>query len=86
MGLVNVMILRKIDNHNVVLIIDSDVHNTLFKTLFSRLRDIAVLCAEVTAHFGRLSPEWLGVLKALCCSSTNSYGFVDLLLEVEVIM
>ncbi|KAK3742866.1 hypothetical protein QZH41_007773 [Actinostola sp. cb2023] len=49
-----------------------------------RLHDIGILCAEVTAHCGRLSSEWLGVLKALCCSSTNSYGFVDLLLEVEV--
>jgi len=52
--------------------------------IVDRLHDIAVLCAEVTAHFGRLSSEWLGVLKALCCSSSNTYGFVDLLLEVEV--
>lgn len=49
-----------------------------------RLYDIGVLCAEVTAHHGRLSSEWLGVLRALCCSSNSSSGFVDLLLEVDV--
>jgi len=55
-----------------------------FFLVIHRLFDIGVLCAEVTAHHGRLSSEWLGVLRALCCSSINSSGFVDLLLEVDV--
>lgn len=55
-----------------------------FLHIIHRLFDIGVLCAEVTAHHGRLSSEWLGVLRALCCSSNNSSGFVDLLLEVDV--
>ncbi|CAH3150356.1 unnamed protein product [Pocillopora meandrina] len=49
-----------------------------------RLYDIGVLCAEVTAHHDKLSSQWLGVLRALCCSSNSSSGFVDLLLEVDV--
>ncbi|EDO45182.1 predicted protein, partial [Nematostella vectensis] len=49
-----------------------------------RLYDIAVLCAEVTAHYSRLSSEWLGILKALCCSSSSAACFVDFLLEVDV--
>lgn len=56
----------------------------IFFHVMHRLFDIGVLCAEVTAHHGRLSSEWLGVLRALCCSSINSSGFVDLLLEVDV--
>ena len=58
------------------------MHTFLF--VINRLYDIGVLCAEVTAHHGRLSSEWLGVLRALCCSSNSSSGFVDLLLEVDV--
>ena len=58
----------------------------LFFPLRCRLFDIGVLCAEVTAHYTRLSSEWLGVLRALCCSSnsSDSQGFVDLLLEMDV--
>ena len=55
-----------------------------FVSSICRLYDIGVLCAEVTAHHGRLSSEWLGVLRALCLSSYSFSGFVDLLLEVDV--
>lgn len=57
---------------------------SFYYCIICRLYDIGVLCAEVTAHHGRLSSEWLGVLRALCCSSNSSSGFVDLLLEVDV--
>lgn len=62
----------------------TDVLLSFYYCIICRLYDIGVLCAEVTAHHGRLSSEWLGVLRALCCSSNSSSGFVDLLLEVDV--
>lgn len=55
--------------------------------LFSpvRVNDIGILCAELTAYCRSLSAEWLGILKALCCSSNNgNCGFNDLLCNVDV--
>ncbi|KAL7979597.1 hypothetical protein Chor_004755 [Crotalus horridus] len=50
-----------------------------------RVNDIAILCAELTGYCKLLSAEWLGVLKALCCSSNNgTCGFNDLLCNVDV--
>ncbi|XP_075535912.1 mediator of RNA polymerase II transcription subunit 12-like protein isoform X4 [Dermacentor variabilis] len=49
-----------------------------------RLNDISLLCAELTASCGLLSAEWLGVLKALCCSSNHACGFIDVLTQVDV--
>uniref|UniRef100_A0A671MJ58 Mediator of RNA polymerase II transcription subunit 12-like n=1 Tax=Sinocyclocheilus anshuiensis TaxID=1608454 RepID=A0A671MJ58_9TELE len=50
-----------------------------------RVNDIGILCAELTAYCRSLSAEWLGVLKALCCSSNNgNCGFNDLLCNVDV--
>ncbi|CAB1337452.1 unnamed protein product [Coregonus sp. 'balchen'] len=49
------------------------------------VNDIGILCAELTAYCRSLSAEWLGVLKALCCSSNNgNCGFNDLLCNVDV--
>lgn len=49
------------------------------------VNDIAILCAELTGYCKSLSAEWLGVLKALCCSSNNgTCGFNDLLCNVDV--
>ncbi|GCB73574.1 hypothetical protein scyTo_0002654 [Scyliorhinus torazame] len=48
-----------------------------------RINDIANLCAELTACCTVLSSEWLGVLKALCCSSNHVWGFNDLLCSVD---
>ena len=49
------------------------------------MNDIGILCAEMTAYCRSLSAEWLGVLKALCCSSNNgNCGFNDLLCNVDV--
>ncbi|MGH0165053.1 UNVERIFIED_CONTAM: hypothetical protein FKN15_004543 [Acipenser sinensis] len=49
-----------------------------------RINDMANLCAELTACCTVLSSEWLGVLKALCCSSNHVWGFNDLLCSVDV--
>uniref|UniRef100_A0A8C8SFF5 Mediator complex subunit 12L n=1 Tax=Pelusios castaneus TaxID=367368 RepID=A0A8C8SFF5_9SAUR len=49
-----------------------------------RINAIANLCAELTACCTVLSSEWLGVLKALCCSSNHVWGFNDLLCSVDV--
>uniref|UniRef100_A0A452IWQ1 Uncharacterized protein n=1 Tax=Gopherus agassizii TaxID=38772 RepID=A0A452IWQ1_9SAUR len=49
-----------------------------------RINDIANFCAELTACCTVLSSEWLGVLKALCCSSNHVWGFNDLLCSVDV--
>ncbi|KAM5165397.1 mediator of RNA polymerase II transcription subunit 12-like protein [Mantella aurantiaca] len=49
-----------------------------------RIYDISNLCAELTACCTVLSSEWLGVLKALCCSSNHVWGFNDLLCSVDV--
>lgn len=49
-----------------------------------RLCDLAILCAEVTARCNVLSADWLGVLKALCCSSNQKCGYYDLLTCVNV--
>uniref|UniRef100_A0A8C6J3C1 Uncharacterized protein n=1 Tax=Melopsittacus undulatus TaxID=13146 RepID=A0A8C6J3C1_MELUD len=49
-----------------------------------RINDIANLCSELTACCTVLSSEWLGVVKALCCSSNHVWGFNDLLCSVDV--
>lgn len=49
-----------------------------------RLNEISVLCAELTAKCNYLSAEWLGVLRALCCSSSHNYGFIDVLTQIDV--
>jgi len=45
---------------------------------------MSVLCAEVTAKCNSLSAEWLGVLKALCCSSNHNCGYLDVLTQIDV--
>ncbi|XP_060562886.1 mediator of RNA polymerase II transcription subunit 12-like protein [Ruditapes philippinarum] len=49
-----------------------------------RLNEISVLCAELTAKCNSLSAEWLGVLKALCCSSNHNCGYIDVLTQIDV--
>ena len=49
-----------------------------------RLYDLSVLCAEVASHIGGLNSEWLGVLKALCCTSLHGLGFDDLQETLDV--
>ncbi|NWS20748.1 MD12L protein, partial [Pachyramphus minor] len=49
-----------------------------------RINHIGNLCAELTSCCTVLSSEWLGVLKALCCSSNHVWGFNDLLCSVDV--
>ncbi|NWU18109.1 MD12L protein, partial [Cephalopterus ornatus] len=49
-----------------------------------RINDIGNLCAELTSCCTVLSSEWLGVVKALCCSSNHVWGFNDLLCSVDV--
>ncbi|KAL3848034.1 hypothetical protein ACJMK2_018917 [Sinanodonta woodiana] len=49
-----------------------------------KLNEISILCAELTARCNSLSAEWLGVLKALCCSSNHSCGFIDVLTQIDV--
>ena len=49
-----------------------------------KLHDLAVLCAELTACCNSLASEWLGVLKALCCSSNHPSGYIDILTQVAL--
>nr|KAF6478103.1 mediator complex subunit 12L [Molossus molossus] len=49
-----------------------------------RINDIASFSSELTACCTALSSEWLGVLKALCCSSNHVWGFNDVLCTVDV--
>ena len=49
-----------------------------------RLYDLSVLCAEVASHIRGLNSEWLGVLKALCCTSMHGLGFDDLQETLDV--
>lgn len=51
---------------------------------FFRINDIANFSSELTACCTVLSSEWLGVLKALCCSSNHVWGFNDVLCTVDV--
>ncbi|XP_022706547.1 mediator of RNA polymerase II transcription subunit 12-like protein isoform X2 [Varroa jacobsoni] len=53
-------------------------------TDLERLNDVALLCAEMTAGCQQLPGEWLGILKALCCSSNHGCGFVDVLQVVDI--
>ncbi len=45
---------------------------------------VSTLCAELTARCTPLCSEWLGVLKALCCPSNHTCGFIDVLTQVDV--
>ncbi|KAK8720073.1 hypothetical protein OTU49_013593, partial [Cherax quadricarinatus] len=54
------------------------------KTSNEKLNDMAVLCAELTASCNALSAEWLGVLNALCCSSMESHGYIEVLSQVAL--
>ncbi|KAF5914603.1 hypothetical protein HPG69_007989 [Diceros bicornis minor] len=49
-----------------------------------RINDIANFSSELTACCTVLSSEWLGVLKALCCSSNHVWGFNDVLCTVDL--
>ena len=49
-----------------------------------KLNEVSILCAELTASCTTLGSEWLGVLKALCCSSNHNCGFIDVLTQVDV--
>ncbi|CAN8021551.1 unnamed protein product, partial [Ixodes persulcatus] len=60
------------------------VHSISVARDADRLNEISTLCAELTASCGSLSAEWLGVLKALCCSSNHACGFIDVLTQVDV--
>jgi len=59
---------------------------TFYYVLFPlpRINDIANFSSELTACCTVLSSEWLGVLKALCCSSNHVWGFNDVLCTVDV--
>ncbi|RWS26166.1 thyroid hormone receptor-associated protein-like protein, partial [Leptotrombidium deliense] len=50
----------------------------------NRLNEISILCAELTSRCSLLTNEWLGVLKALCCSSNQSCGFIDVLTQIDL--
>ena len=41
------------------------------------------MCSEFTAYCSHLSSDWLGVLKALCCSSVR-FGYTELLSVLDV--
>lgn len=56
----------------------------LFLWLYFRLNEMSVLCAELTARCNSLSAEWLGVLRALCCSSSHNCGYIDVLTQIDV--
>lgn len=61
------------------------VHFLLSSFFFPpRINDIANFSSELTACCTVLSSEWLGVLKALCCSSNHVWGFNDVLCTVDV--
>ena len=48
------------------------------------LNELSILCAELSARCPPLSSDWIGVLKAMCCSSNHTCGFVDALSHREV--
>lgn len=58
--------------------------STMYVLFLSRINDIANFSSELTACCTVLSSEWLGVLKALCCSSNHVWGFNDVLCTVDV--
>nr|CAB3263723.1 mediator of RNA polymerase II transcription subunit 12-like protein [Phallusia mammillata] len=49
---------------------------------FEKVNALAALCVEMNTRCSELSAEWLGVLKALCCSSCTA-NFNDVLMSVE---
>ncbi|RZF38411.1 hypothetical protein LSTR_LSTR006537 [Laodelphax striatellus] len=53
------------------------------ETDLDRLNDLGHLAAELTACCSSLSIEWLGVLMALCCSSSHPSYFMDVLRQVD---
>lgn len=48
------------------------------------LNELSILCAELSARCPPLSSDWIGVLKAMCCSSNHACGFIDALTHREV--
>ena len=48
------------------------------------INELSILCAELSARCPPLSADWIGVLKALCCSSNHTCGFMDSLTKREV--
>lgn len=48
------------------------------------LNELAILCAELSARCPNLSGDWIGLLKALCCSSNHACGFMDALSSINV--
>ncbi|XP_015794701.1 mediator of RNA polymerase II transcription subunit 12-like protein isoform X2 [Tetranychus urticae] len=50
----------------------------------NRLNDLSILCAELSSRCPALGSEWLGVLKALCCSYKQNSGFSEVLAQVNV--
>ncbi|XP_046669089.1 mediator of RNA polymerase II transcription subunit 12 isoform X4 [Homalodisca vitripennis] len=54
------------------------------ETDLDRLNDLGHLCAELTACCNTLSPEWLGVLMALCYSSNHTSYFMYVLSHVDI--
>ncbi|VDP08684.1 unnamed protein product [Soboliphyme baturini] len=59
-----------------------------------KIFDLARLCADITALLPTLSSDWLGLLKALCCSGTlqaqqkasPESSYTELLAKIDVIM
>ncbi|XP_048190738.1 mediator of RNA polymerase II transcription subunit 12-like protein isoform X2 [Perognathus longimembris pacificus] len=85
---INYSVLGKILNDNAANRY-SFVCNTLMNVCMGhqdpcRINDIANFSSELTACCTVLSSEWLGVLKALCCSSNHVWGFNDVLCTVDV--
>jgi len=60
------------------------VHAVTMARDVNRLNELSILCAELTSRCPALSSEWLGLLKALCCSSNHNCGFVEILAAVKV--
>ena len=54
-----------------------------FLCYFVRVNEVALMCSEFTAYCSHLSSDWLGVLKALCCSSVR-FGYTELLSVLDV--
>lgn len=48
------------------------------------LNELSILCAELSARCAHLSNDWIGILKAHCCSSNHLCGFMDALNSREI--
>ena len=73
-----------VSNLFTALYCQDQIEYTVSICYFIRLLDLSIMCAELTASCSTLSSEWLGVLKALCCSNNHKCGFNDLLCNVDV--